>query len=373
MLVPIFALMDKIHVAILFGGRSTEHEISLLSAQNVIKAIDKSKYEPVLIGIGKNGTWYYQEDSLQLLEAKDPQQIAMTNKSNAILFSQNTDDHYITSQANPEQRLSNIDVIWPVLHGNYGEDGSIQGLAKIANLPCVGPGILGSAVGMDKEVMKRLLHYSGIDSAKWITVRRKDKDLITYQEASSQLGNELFIKPVNLGSSVGITFVKEESQFRDAIEMAFLYDNKVIIEERILGREIECAVLGNDDPIASVPGEVIPKGGFYSFESKYIDESGAALQAPADLTPDEVARVQAMAKETFICLECQGLSRVDMFLTPEGRLLINEINTLPGFTDISMYPTLWKLSGIEQTELTDRLIQLAIEAHASVSALKQVM
>ena len=221
--------------------------------------------------------------------------------------------------------------------------------------------------------MKRLLHYSDIDSAKWITVRRKDKDNITYQEASAKLGNELFIKPVNLGSSVGITFVREASQFRAAIDTAFEYDNKVIIEERIKGREIECAVLGNNDPQASVPGEVIPKGGFYSFESKYIDESGAALQAPADLTADEVLRVQELAKETFICLECQGLSRVDMFLTQEGRLLINEINTLPGFTNVSMYPTLWELSGVSQQELTNRLIQLAIEAHKSISALKQVM
>ena len=365
--------MSKTSVAILFGGRSTEHEISLLSAQNVIKALDKDKYELVLIGIAKDGTWYYQADSSQLFKSEDPTLISLTDQSKAVLFSQNTDDHYISSKSEPHHNLASIDVIWPVLHGNYGEDGSIQGLAKIANLPCVGPNILGAAIGMDKEVMKRLLRDSGIDSADWITVRRKDKDNITYDQAFAKLGAELFIKPVNLGSSVGITFVQSPEQFRPAIEKAFEFDNKIIIEARIKGREIECAVLGNDNPIASVPGEVIPKGGFYSFESKYIDESGATLKAPADLSDEEINRIKTLAVETFICLECIGLARVDMFLTSEGRLLINEINTLPGFTNVSMYPTLWKLSGIPAQELTHRLIQLAIEAHQQVAQLKAIM
>lgn len=364
--------MKKIKVAVLFGGRSTEHEISLLSAQNIIKSMNRDKYEPVLIGIDKSGKWFFQEESMKLLHANDPKQIALTGLTQEILFSQNTDDHYITSvNDRSESPLSSIDVIFPVLHGTFGEDGAIQGLAKISNLPCVGPGILGSAVGMDKEVMKRLLRDGGIDSAKWVTLRRRDIPNIDVDNIITELGTELFVKPVNLGSSVGISFVKKKEELHKAIMHAFEYDNKVIIEERITGREIECAVLGNDDPIASIPGEVIPKDGFYSFEAKYVDEAGAALMIPADLTDKEIENVKNLSIETFIQLECTGLARVDMFLTDEGKLLINEINTLPGFTNISMYPTLWKISGIPNEELIDRLIQLAIEEHDREKSLKR--
>ena len=363
--------MSKIKVAVLFGGKSTEHEISLLSAQNVIQSLDRTKYEPVLIGIDKKGKWYYQEESLQLFQSKDARKVALSNTSTEILFSQNTDDHYITSVNAPQQQpLAHIDVIWPVLHGTFGEDGAVQGLAKIANLPCVGPGILGSAVGMDKEVMKRLLRDAGIKSAEWVTLRRRDLKNLDPQAIIDDLGNELFVKPVNLGSSVGITFVNAAEDLVPAIHEAFLYDNKVIIEKRVFGREIECAVLGNDEPIASIPGEVIPKDGFYSYEAKYISEDGAALEIPAKLTEAEVEKIKQLSIETFILLECSGMARVDMFLTPEGELYINEINTLPGFTDISMYPTLWELSGIPKKELVDRLIQLAIEEHQAFSRLK---
>lgn len=363
--------MTKINVAVLFGGRSTEHEISLLSAQNIIKSMDLTKYQPVLIGIDKTGRWHYHQDGMKLLHADDPKQIALTHSNEEVLFSQNTNDHYITSVNKSSNVLASIDVLFPVLHGTYGEDGAIQGLAKIANLPCVGPGILGSAVGMDKEVMKRLLRDGGIESAKWVSLRRRDIDGINTSEIVSQLGTELFVKPVNLGSSVGITFVKKEEDLMPAIMKAFEYDNKVLIEERIIGREIECAVLGNDDPIASIPGEVIPKDGFYSFEAKYVDEHGAALKVPAELTEEEVQSIQELSIHTFIQLECSGLARVDMFLTPTGQLYINEINTLPGFTNISMYPTLWKLSGISNQELIDRLIQLAIKEHEVEKALKR--
>lgn len=356
----------------LFGGRSTEHEISLLSAQNVIRSMNRDKYEPVLIGIDKNGRWYYQEDSLKLFHADDPRQIALSDTSKEILFSQNTNDHYITAAHDSDRRhLASVDVIWPVLHGTYGEDGAIQGLAKMANLPCVGPGILGSAIGMDKEVMKRLLRDAGIKSAEWVTLRRRDLDDPDISAIISELGEELFVKPVNLGSSVGITHVKKGEELEAAIRYAFEFDHKVIVEKRIHGREIECAVLGNADPIASVPGEVIPKDGFYSYEAKYIDEHGAALKAPADLTEEEVKKVQEASIQTFVLLECSGMARVDMFLTQEGEVYINEINTIPGFTNISMYPTLWKLSGLSNEELIDRLIQLALEEHEEDSALKR--
>ncbi len=364
--------MSKIRVAVLFGGRSTEHQISLLSAQNIIKSLDREKYEPVLIGIDKAGRWYYQQDSIQVLHGSDPKKIELTGIDTEILFSQNTNDHYITSvNAIDREPLSGIDVIFPVLHGTYGEDGAIQGLAKVANLPCVGPGILGSAVGMDKEIMKRLLRDGGIASAKWVTLRRRDIPNIDIDAIVDELGTELFVKPVNLGSSVGISFVRRKVDLQAAIMLAFQYDNKVLIEERVIGREIECAVLGNDDPIASIPGEVIPKDGFYSFEAKYVDEQGAKLAIPADLTEEQIEAVKKLSIETFVQLECSGMARVDMFLTEDDRLLINEINTLPGFTNISMYPTLWKISGISNLELIDRLIQLAIEEYERDNELKR--
>ena len=362
--------MSRIKVAILYGGCSTEHEISLLSAQNIIAGLDLNKYEPVLIAIDKKGKWYYHGNEMQVTGGKDPKEVKLIPQENPILISQNADDHYITNTTVGE-KLQSVDVIWPVLHGAYGEDGAIQGFAKLANLPCVGPGILGSAVGMDKEVMKRLLRDGGIDSARWVTLRRGEEAKYSYDNVASQLGTELFVKPVNLGSSVGISFVRSKGEFQPAIEKAFRYDTKVLIEERVLGREIECAVLGNHDLIASVPGEVVINKGFYSFESKYVDESGATLHIPALLEAPEVERIQALAKETFIALECSGMARIDMFLLADGRLLINEINTLPGFTDVSMYPTLLKLSGVGNQELIDRLIQLAIEEHKHYNKLQR--
>ncbi|MCL4116959.1 UNVERIFIED_CONTAM: hypothetical protein GTU68_012367 [Idotea baltica] len=348
--------MSRIKVAIIYGGRSTEHEISLLSAQNIIAGLDRSKYEPVLIAIDKQGKWFYHGSEMKITGGKNPKA--------------NSDAHYITTTAVGD-KIATVDVIWPVLHGTFGEDGAIQGFAKLANLPCVGPGILGSAMGMDKEVMKRILRDGGIQSAPWITLRRGEAKKYTYQEVKAKLGAEIFVKPVNLGSSVGISFVRAEEEFQAAIDKAFRYDNKVLLETRIIGKEIECAVLGNSNPIASIPGEVIPNDGFYSFESKYIDEQGASLEIPAKLNLDQVEAIKELATRTFISLECTGMARVDMFLTPKGALYINEINTLPGFTDVSMYPTLMKLSGIENRELIDRLIQLAIEEHEFYNVLQR--
>ena len=364
--------MSKIKVAVLFGGKSTEHEISIISAKNIVAAMPKDKYEPVLIGINKQGQWLYQNESLELLDTSNPKTVKLSDNAEPMIISQNSNEHTLISIAN-QKDLGKIDVIFPVLHGTFGEDGAIQGFAKLANLPCVGPGILGSAVGMDKEIMKRLLRDAGIKNAEFITLRRKDQNKYSYSEVQTILGSELFIKPVNLGSSVGVSFVKEEAHFQKAIDHAFLFDNKVIIEKRIIGREIECAVLGNNDPIASIPGEVIPKDGFYSFESKYIDETGAALEIPANLTEEQIKNVKDIAITTYECLECSGMARVDMFLTPDDQYYINEINTIPGFTGISMYPTLWKISGISNEELIDRLIQLAIEEHNEFNRLQLEM
>ena len=355
----------KKRVAILFGGRSTEHKISLLSAKNVIKSIDKDKYEPILVAIDKNGIWH-QIDDLKFLEKVSIDNEPLTSLDSAVLLSQNNGQHILHSL--DDHSSIGIDVLYPVLHGTYGEDGSVQGLAKLAGLPCVGCGIVGSAVGMDKDIMKHILISMDIPVASWATIRNSSEGA-DYTALSEQLGEELFIKPANLGSSVGVSHVTNEAQFSEAIEKALTYDSKVICEEKIVGREIECAVLGNAYPKASVPGEIISKGGFYSYENKYLDEKATELVIPADLSQEQTEAVQQLALETYIGLECRGLTRVDMFLTADDELIINEINTIPGFTDISMYPKLWEASGLSSTELISELIELALEEYEARSKL----
>jgi len=354
-------------VAILFGGRSPEHNISLLSAQNVYWSLDKTQFEPILIGIDKRGVWHLNDHDIQIEHGDSASQITLSEVNNPVLISQNTDKQGIISAIN-QSKLSEIDVLFPVLHGAYGEDGSVQGLAKLADLPCVGCGILGSAVGMDKEIMKHVLRSNDIAVAKWVTVRQNNPS-INYSQTVDNLGQELFIKPANLGSSVGVSYSDDESSFEKGLSAALKYDPKVIIEEKIVGREIECAVLGNHNPQASIPGEIIPKHDFYSYESKYLDEKGAELLIPAPLSPEEVIRVKELALKTYIALECRGMTRVDMFMTEDKRLIINEVNTIPGFTNISMYPKLWEASGLTQPKLMTRLIELAIEEHQALNKL----
>ena len=356
----------------MFGGRSAEHEVSLQSAKNVIESLDKKKYEPVLIGIDKEGRWFLNENSIQLLNSGDPRLIQLSDRQHEIAITPTGSNSQLIS-LHEKSRFPKIDVIFPVLHGPYGEDGTIQGLAKLANIPCVGPGILGSAVGMDKDVMKRLLRDAGIPNARFVTLSAMNRDRVSYDALKAKLGHTLFIKPANMGSSVGISKVRNEAEFQQAIKLAFEYDVKVIVEEEIKGREIECAILGNDNPVASVPGEIIPSAEFYSYQAKYIDEDGAALSIPARLPEHLVKQVQDLALQAFRVLECQGMSRVDIFLTPDDKLYVNEINTIPGFTKISMYPKLWEHSGISYSELVDKLIQLAIEDHEKRSKLKVSM
>lgn len=360
--------IKKTKVAIVFGGRSPEHQISLLSAQNVLKSLDKDKFEPVLLGIDKKGVWHYNPESMSLKHSAEADNISMGGADNPVLISQNTDEHTVTA-IKDQQFLSGIDVLFPVLHGTYGEDGSVQGLAKLANLPCVGCGILGSAVGMDKDIMKHVLRSLDIPVAKWVTVRNNTLPA-DYEKITAQLGTQLFVKPANLGSSVGVAYTETEEAFHKAVANGLRFDHKVIIEEKIVGREIECAVLGNDQPEASIPGEVVPRGGFYSYENKYLDEKGAELHIPAILSEEQVARVQELAINTFIHLECRGMTRVDMFMTADDQLIINEINTIPGFTNISMYPKLWEISGVPQKALISRLIELAQEEHHTLNKLQ---
>lgn len=363
-------MSDKIKVAILFGGRSTEHQISLLSAKNVIDAMDRDKFDPVLIGIDKKGTWHLNQGAIKLLNPDNPKEIELYELDLPILFSQNSNSHELVSK-NEQTSLGTVDVIFPVLHGTYGEDGSVQGFAKLANIPCVGCGILGSAVGMDKDVTKRLLRDAGIKVADFITLRKDFNDDLSYEEISAKLGNEVFVKPANLGSSVGVSFANNKESFDKAVTHAFKYDPKVVVEEKLKGREVECAVLGNRKPMASAVGEVIPKSSFYTFENKYVDEGGAELAIPAQLDDATVKRIQELAIETYRLLECEGMTRVDMFLTENGELYINEVNTIPGFTKISMYPKLWEISGIPYKELITKLIEFAIKSHHDSNQLIQ--
>ena len=357
--------MKKLNVGILFGGRSAEHEVSLQSAKNIIETINKDKYEIILIGIDKQGKWYLNRTSHFLLHADDPKMISMKHGTQNLALVPGASSEKILS-VDGDSAIENLDVIFPVLHGPYGEDGTVQGLLKLADIPFVGAGVLGSAVSMDKDVMKRLLDQAGIPQAKFMSFHRYEKTKINFDEIESGTGIPCFVKPANLGSSVGISKVHNRNELQPALDAAFEYDDKIIIEEYIKGREIECAVLGNEDPVASVPGEVIPTHEFYSYEAKYLDEDGANFRIPAALTAEIAKKVQELAVKSFKILSCAGMARADFFLQGENKLFVNELNTIPGFTKISMYPKLWEASGISYADLIDRLIQLAIEKHQRV-------
>ncbi len=356
----------KLNIAILFGGRSAEHEVSLQSAKNVIAALDRKKYHPILIGIDKTGRWFLNNESQFLLNSKNPR-LAKLNRSggNIALLPQSRGE--ITNFAHP-QKKQKIDAVFPILHGPFGEDGTVQGLLKLADIPFVGAGVLGSAVGMDKDVMKRLLRDAGLPVGKFLVFKKIDK--INFEKIAKQLGLPLFIKPANLGSSVGISKAKNKKEFIKAVAEAFKFDTKILIEEFIDGREIECSVLGNEYPIASLPGEIIPSADFYSYDAKYIDDNGARLEAPAKLPRATRKKIQKLAVKTFQILCCEGMGRVDFFLKKNNEIFVNEINTIPGFTAISMYPRLWAKSGLTRTKLINRLIQLALDRFKKESRLK---
>ncbi|MDR2394788.1 MAG: D-alanine--D-alanine ligase [Treponema sp.] len=357
----------KIKVGILFGGKSAEHEVSLLSAKNVFDALDREKYTPILMGIDKSGQWLLQEASAFLLNAEDPQRIRLNPAGDAVALIPQSSG--VIAHANTLKQEQFIDVIFPILHGPFGEDGTVQGLLKLADIPFVGTGVLGSAIGMDKDVMKRLLRDAGIPIGNF-RVLKAHEQVPDFADLRDALGLPLFVKPANMGSSVGVSKIHDEKELKRSIEEAFIYDRKVIIEEYIQGRELECAVLGNEEPLASVPGEVIASHEFYSYDAKYIDEQGAVLEIPAPLPEHIVKGIQALAVKTFKTLAGEGLARVDFFLKPDGTILVNEINTMPGFTKISMYPKLWEASGISYTTLIDRLIELAFRRFAQEKKLK---
>lgn len=357
----------KIRVGIFFGGKSAEHEVSLQSARNVLEALDTSKFEPVLIGIDRDGSWHIQNTPLILKDGRLADLSIDPHESPLSLLPGKGELLSLDSG----RSNSTIDVAFPILHGPLGEDGSIQGFLELANIPYVGPGVLGSAVGMDKDVMKRLLRDAGIPVAPFLTFTASTQHLIKNTDVFEQLGTPVFVKPANMGSSVGVSRATSAEELEKAIKLAFEYDTKIIIEQAIVGEEIECSILGNNQPEASVLGRITPReNDFYSYDAKYIDDKGAILEIPADLPKEVSDEARQLAIKTFQVLGCEGMSRVDMFITRDYRILVNEINTIPGFTKISMYPKLWEATGVPYPELISRLINLAIERHTQRSNLK---
>ncbi|MHC4636254.1 MAG: D-alanine--D-alanine ligase [Planctomycetota bacterium] len=357
----------KLKVAILFGGKSAEHEVSLQSARSVYKAIDKDKYEIVLIGIDRRGRWYLTEDS-QLLEGSENGGLTDSKGgSDAVSILPGEDEGQLRINSNSKS-VGKIDVVFPVLHGPFGEDGTVQGLLKSAGIPFVGAGVLGSAAGMDKDITKRLLRDSGLPIVNFAVLYKNST--IDYDGLPDELGKVLYVKPANLGSSVGISRAENEEEFIRAVKDAFKYDNKILVEADAGGREIECSVLGNDEPISSVAGEIVPSGDFYCYETKYLNEEGAQLKIPAEISEQLQGKIQDFAVQAFKVLCCEGMARVDFFVRGDDNVYINEINTIPGFTKISMYPKLWEASGIGYTELIDRLIELALERFEKEKNLK---
>ncbi|MEZ2679742.1 MULTISPECIES: D-alanine--D-alanine ligase [Providencia] len=361
--------MSKIRVGVIFGGRSTEHEVSLQSAKNIINGLDRNKFDVCLLGINKEGQWHEYNESDYLLHGDDPSRIALNTPKRSIAFVPGkTREQFISLE--DTKPLPQIDVIFPIVHGNLGEDGSLQGLLRMANLPFVGPGVLGSSACMDKDVTKRLLRDAGLNIAPFITVFKNERATTEFEATVALLGLPIFIKPANQGSSVGISKVSTKSEFETALDFAFLFDTKVLIESAVKGREIECAVLGNEAPLASPCGEIVLHDSFYAYHTKYIDENGASVVAPAQLDEAVSDKIREIALSAYRALNCYGMSRVDVFLTENNDVVINEINTLPGFTNISMYPKLWQQGGMTYQQLISRLIELGIEKFQQTAMLK---
>jgi D-alanine-D-alanine ligase len=361
----------RLRVGVLFGGRSGEHEVSLASAASVIRGLDPAKYEAVPIGITKEGHWRIGAGAQKMLPEvlRGGQDVMMTaDPTNASLVPLNG------SQGGNAASAQRLDVIFPVMHGTFGEDGTIQGLLDLAGLPFVGAGVLGSAIGMDKDVSKRLLQVAKIPVVPWITVHRHDweRDPKKIQrDVEKKFKYPVFVKPATLGSSVGMTKVHSRAELAPALNLASEFAMKILVEKAMVAREIEVSVLGNNDPKASVPGEIVPHREFYDYQAKYL-EDGTQLLIPAKLKPAQVKQIQSLAVAAFRALELSGMARVDFFLEKRanGKLFLNEVNTIPGFTSISMYPKMWEASGIPFRDLIDKLIALALEQHGEKARTK---
>jgi D-alanine-D-alanine ligase len=363
--------MRKLRVAVLYGGRSGEHEVSLQSAASVINYLDRDRFEIVPVAIDKQGRWHLND--ISRLEGKTS--LPIFKDAPKVVLPPNPVDASSGSAlvvlGESREAPRPIDVVFPVLHGPLCEDGTIQGLLELADLPYVGSGVLASAIGMDKEMAKRVARDAGLPIVSYVSLKRdlwKNEKQQSAKRIEKQLGYPVFVKPANLGSSLGVHKVREESGLNTALEDAFKYDARVLVEAAINAREIEVSVLENPeagaDPLLSVPGEIEPRHEFYSYEAKYLDEKGAALIIPAKLDDEQVKKVQEIGRKAFTAIGCEGMARVDLFLDrTSGEMFFNELNTLPGFTSISMYPKLWEASGIGYTELLSRLVDLAMLRH----------
>ncbi|MFN2245468.1 MAG: D-alanine--D-alanine ligase family protein [Anaerolineae bacterium] len=364
-------MSKALRVGLIFGGRSGEHEVSLLSAQGVMNAMDKTRYEVVPIGITKAGQWLASGDPWKALSSG-----VLAESNPALLLAEPSDRGLMRLEDLEKERaltavqVSQLDVVFPILHGPYGEDGTVQGLLELAGIAYVGAGVAASAVGMDKVLFKDIMQAHGIPIVPHMVILRKRWEEVpdkVLDRVEAEIGYDCFVKPANLGSSVGISKAHNRGELRAALEDAACYDRKLLVEQGVDAREIEISVLGNDEPIASVPGEVVPCNEFYDYSAKYLDgESDLLIPAPI---PDETAEMIAqLAVQAYRAVDCAGMARVDFLLDREtGKVYMNELNTLPGFTPISMYPKLWEASGIIYSELIDRLIQLALERHADKS------
>lgn len=365
----IFGMEKRLRVGLVFGGRSGEHEVSLASAQSVAKALDKDKYETVLIGVTKEGRWLTGGNPLkQLMRESSSPLLRSNNNSSGNQVDSNSNGTITRSVSviSTENVLnSSVDVIFPLIHGPYGEDGTIQGLFELADIPYVGAGVAASAVGMDKALMKAIFQSAGLPVCDYLVITRREwEDLPeeTISRIEGAFGYPCFVKPANLGSSVGVTKAHNWDELTQALSTAAQFDRRIMVERAVTGREVECSVLGNESPTASVVGEIAPAREFYDYVAKYADESGTRLIIPADITPDQAREVQELAVRAFKAIDACGMARVDFFIEAQGgRVLVNEINTIPGFTNLSMYPKLWEASGLPYPRLIDRLIELALE------------
>ncbi|MBI5651693.1 MAG: D-alanine--D-alanine ligase [Chloroflexi bacterium] len=363
-------MTNKIRVGIIFGGKSGEHEISLASAQSVARAMDREKYTVVMIGVTKQGRWIAGENVLNQLIAASPSLLLKPGDDAPVEQSESLNSKdLVPTMASHASPLGAIDVAFPLIHGPLGEDGTVQGLLELADIPYVGAGVAASAVGMDKALMKAIFRAQGLPVLDWMVVLRRDweaqpEETIRHIEAA--FGYPCFVKPANLGSSVGVSKARNWDELAQALATAAQYDRKLLAERAAINaREIECAVLGNDDPVASLPGEVAPHREFYDYTAKYDDTAHTDLIVPADLPADTARAVQAIAVRAFQAIDCSGMARVDFFVErPTHKIFLNEINTIPGFTAVSMYPRMWEKSGLAYPALIDRLIQLARERAA---------
>lgn len=356
----------KLKTAIIFGGKSAEYEVSLKSASNIFNATDKTKFSPILLGVSKSGKWFYNSgyatENIDLAnndyfaEAVDVYLSIAGEAVNVISKSEN-------------KVLDSFNVAFPIIHGTFGEDGTLQGILKSLNIPFVGPNILGSSIAMDKDISKRLLKAANVPVAKSYTLYKHLPTEYSFEEIAADLGLPLFVKPANAGSSVGVSKVTNEKEYDTALSTAFQFDNKILIEEAVIGKELECGVLGNENPKASVVGEIVATKDFYSYDAKYISSNGAALQVPADIDTDIANEIRELAIKACKTICCEGMARVDFLLSHQNKLVLNEINTLPGFTEISMYPKVWESTGVTEKELITELISLAIQRHKRDSCL----